>query len=48
MGQNDLADLRRVRGEVFADRRLPSTLLFVSGLVDPKWRVELEVTAAGE
>ena len=44
--REDLADLRSVRGEVFGNRRLPSTLVFVSGLVDPKWRVELEVTAA--
>ncbi len=46
--REDLADLRRVRAEVFGDRRLPSTLVFVSGLVNPKWRVELEVTAAGD
>ena len=46
--REDLADLRRVRGEVFGSRRLPSTLVFVSGLVDPKWRVELEVTAASD
>lgn len=44
--REDLADLRRVRAEFFGDRKLPSTLVFVSGLVDPDWRVELEVTAA--
>ena len=44
--REDLPALRSIRGEVFGDRRLPSTLVFVSGLVDPAWRVELEVVAA--
>lgn len=42
----DLPALRAIRSEVFGERRLPSTLVFVSGLVDPAWRVELEVVAA--
>ena len=46
--REDLADLRRVRAKVFGERQLPSTLVFVSGLVDPKWRVELEATAASD
>lgn len=44
--REDLAALRAIRAEVFGDRRLPSTLVFVSGLVDPAWRVELEIVAA--
>ena len=44
--REDLAALRKVRGEIFGDRCIPSTLVFVSGLVDPDWLVELEVTAA--
>ena len=44
--REDLAMLRQVRGEVFGTRRFPSTLVFVSGLVDPDWLVELEAVAA--
>lgn len=44
--REDLAALRAVRAEVFGDRDCPSTLVFVSGLVNPAWRVELEVVAA--
>lgn len=44
--REDLAALRAIRAEFFGDRRLPSTLVFVSGLVNPDWRVELEIVAA--
>lgn len=44
--REDLPALRKTRAEVFGDRRLPSTLVFVSGLVNPDWRVELEIVAA--
>ena len=44
--REDLAMLRQVRSETFGARRFPSTLVFVSGLVDPDWLVELEAVAA--
>ena len=44
--REDLAALREIRAEVFGERRFPSTLVFVSGLVNPDWRVELEAVAA--
>lgn len=44
--RSDLANLRQVRSEFFGDRQLSSTLIFVSGLVDPSWKVELEIVAA--
>lgn len=42
----DLQALRRVRSDFFGERQFPSTLVIVSGLVDPAWRVELEIVAA--
>ncbi len=44
--REDLAQLREIRAAFFGARRFPSTLVFVSGLVNPAWKVELEVTAA--
>ena len=44
--REDLEALRNIRAEHFGARCFPSTLVFVSGLVNPAWRVELEVTAA--
>lgn len=44
--RGDLVGLRRIRAEFFGDHRPSSTLVFVSGLVDPGWRVELEIVAA--
>jgi 2-iminobutanoate/2-iminopropanoate deaminase len=44
--RSDLAMLRQIRSEYFGDRQLSSTLVFVSGLVDPAWKVELEIVAA--
>lgn len=44
--RSDLQMLRRIRSEFFGDRVFPSTLVIVSGLVDPAWRVELEIVAA--
>ena len=44
--RSDLEALRKVRSDFFGERQLSSTLVFVSGLVDPNWRVELEVVAA--
>lgn len=44
--REDLAALRVIRSEVLGDRRFPSTLVFVSGLVGEDWLVEIEVVAA--
>lgn len=44
--REDLDALRRCRARFFGDRRLPSTLVYVSGLVHPDWLVELEIEAA--
>ena len=44
--RSDLDALRRIRSEFFGDRQVSSTLVFVSGLVDPSWRVELEIVSA--
>lgn len=44
--REDLESLRTLRAEFFGARCFPSTLVFVSGLVNPAWKVELEVTAA--
>lgn len=46
INREDLEALRSIRAEVFGERCFPSTLVFVSGLVNPVWKVELEVTAA--
>ena len=35
----------RAHGEVFSDIRPASTMLYVSGLVDPRWHVEIEAQA---
>lgn len=42
----DLDALRQARGEFLGDRKVASTLVYVSGLVDPAWKVEIEVVAA--
>jgi len=45
--RDDILALREARSEFFgADKVIPSTLLLVSGLVKPEWRVELEIVAA--
>jgi len=44
--RSDLQALRQIRSEFFGNRCFPSTLVIVSGLVDPGWRVELEIVAA--
>lgn len=35
----------RVHGEVFGDVRPASTMVVVAGLLDPRWRVEVELDA---
>jgi 2-iminobutanoate/2-iminopropanoate deaminase len=40
-----LANYRQVRGAVFGDHAPAATLLFVAGLADPRWVVEIEAEA---
>ena len=42
----DLAAVREARSEFFGDKVVASTLVFVAGLADPAWKVELEVVAS--
>ena len=35
----------RAHGEVFADIRPASTMIVVSGFLDPRWRIEMEADA---
>jgi enamine deaminase RidA (YjgF/YER057c/UK114 family) len=46
LDRNDRAEARRVRDEALGDHRPASTLLFVSGLSDPAWRIEIDFVAA--
>ena len=41
----DVDAVARVHGEVFADVRPAATMVVVAGLVDPRWRVEIEAEA---
>lgn len=42
---DDWKDVGRAHGEVFADVLPASAMVVVNGLLDPRWRVELEVDA---
>lgn len=42
----DIPALRQARGAFLGDRKVASTLVLISGLVDPSWKVEIEVVAA--
>jgi len=41
----DWAQAGRAHGEVFAEVRPASTMVVVAGLLDPGWRVEVEMDA---
>lgn len=41
----DAEPIGRVHGEVFGDVRPVSTMVVVAGLLDPRWRVEVEAEA---
>ena len=41
----DYEDVARAHGEVFSAIRPASTAVIVKGLLDPLWRVEIEVEA---
>jgi enamine deaminase RidA (YjgF/YER057c/UK114 family) len=42
---DDWEEVGRAHGEVFADVRPASTMLVVSGFLDPRWIVEIEADA---
>jgi enamine deaminase RidA (YjgF/YER057c/UK114 family) len=41
----DADDVGRAHRELFGEAKPASTMVVVSGLLDPEWRVEIEVTA---
>jgi enamine deaminase RidA (YjgF/YER057c/UK114 family) len=42
-----VAIYRKMRDRMLDGAETASTLLVISGLADPKWRVEIQVVAAG-
>jgi enamine deaminase RidA (YjgF/YER057c/UK114 family) len=44
---NDADEAGRAHGEVFGEIRPASTMLVVSGFLDPRWVVEIEADALG-
>ena len=43
--RDDVDAISRVHGEVFGQVRPAATMVVVAGLVDPRWRVEIEAEA---
>jgi len=43
--RNDWEAIGRVHGEIFGAVRPASTMVVVAGLLDPRWRVEIEAEA---
>ena len=43
--RNDWEAIGRVHGEIFGEVRPASTMVVVAGLLDPRWRVEIEAEA---
>jgi enamine deaminase RidA (YjgF/YER057c/UK114 family) len=43
---NDADAVGRAHGEVFASIRPASTMVVVKGLLDPRWKIEIEAEAA--
>ena len=43
--REDLDGFRKIRAAHLGDDRIPSTLLFISGLAHPEWRIEVEIVA---
>jgi enamine deaminase RidA (YjgF/YER057c/UK114 family) len=41
----DWGDVGRVHGEVFSEIRPASSMIVVTGFIDPRWRVEIEADA---
>lgn len=46
--EEDLAAFREIRDRFLGATRPASTIVFVKGLCDPDWRIEIEATAANE
>jgi len=46
LNRDDIPSLRRARTDLLGERVVPSTLVLVSGLVDPEWLVEVEFVAS--
>ncbi len=42
---DDWREVGRAHGEVFSEIRPASAMLVISGLLDPRWRVEIEAEA---
>jgi enamine deaminase RidA (YjgF/YER057c/UK114 family) len=43
--REDAESVGRVHGEVFGQVRPANTMVVVSGFIDPRWKVEVEVDA---